>query len=126
MWSLFRRRPVLIQSVAIRAGDDVVVRHADRLDSDDALALLKALREQFPKLTIHLLTGFVGLEVKRGDGGSQAGSCDAGGDPPLPVSHPTKVNPLFEAAKASEKGDIVAITYASGLHLVAVSIPPKE
>lgn len=123
--SLFRR-PLVITPVAIRAGDDLVISLRDRLDSDDAFALLDALKQQFPATTIHLLTGFGDVQVQRHDGGSNGTGGDDRRDPPLPVGGPAPGKPASRMAAAREKGDVVVITYATQFRLIAVYIPPKQ
>lgn len=123
--SLFRR-PLVIAPVAVRAGDDLVVSLRDRLDSDDAFALLDALKQQFPATTIHLLTGFGDVQVQRHDGGSNGTGGDDRRDPPLPVGGPAPGKPASRMAAAREKGDVVVITCATQFRLIAVYIPPKQ
>lgn len=123
-FSLFRR-PLVIAPVAVRAGDDLVVSLRDRLDSDDAFALLDALKEQFPTTRIHLLTGFGDVQVQRNDRGSDGSSGDDSGDPPFPVGSPALGEPASRLSKAGEQGDVVVITHATQFRLIAVYIPPK-
>lgn len=120
------RRDIHITACAVQAGDDIVVSLPDRLDSDDAIALLNALKEQFCGVRIHLLTGFGQVQVQRNDGAHCRERSNDGSNPPLPVLSPAVSNPMLEAAKACPQGDVVVITVATSLRLVAVYIPPKQ
>lgn len=123
--SLFRRR-LVITPIGVRSDDDLVVSLRDRLDSDDAFALLDTLKQQFPATRIHLLTGFGDVQVQRNDGGGHGASGDDRGDPPFPVDCPTLGEPGLRLAKAGEQGDVVVITHATQFRLIAVYIPPKQ
>ena len=122
--SLFRR-PQVIAPVSVRAGDDLVVSLRDRLDSDDAFALLDALKQQFPATRIHLLSGFGDVQVQRNDRGGDSASGNDCRHPPFPVDGPASGKPASHLAAASEQGDVVVITYATQFRLIAVYIPPK-
>ena len=65
---------MVIHAVAIGAGDDLVIAVPDRLDSDDALALLNAAKQQFQGVRIHLLCGFGSVQIERNDGGGNCAS----------------------------------------------------
>lgn len=123
--SLFQPR-LVIASVAVRAGDDIVVSLRDRLDSDDAFALLDALKQQFAATRIHLLTGFGDVQVQRNDRGGDGASGDDRGDPPFPAACPTLGEPGSRLAKAGEQGEVAVITYATQFRLIAVYIQPKQ
>lgn len=122
--SLFRR-PLVITPVAVRAGDDLVISLRDRLDSDDAFALLDTLKQQFPATRIHLLTGFGDVQVQRNDRGGDSASGNGRRDPPFPVGGPALGKPASRLSAAGEQGDIVVITLATQFRLIAVYIPPK-
>ena len=123
--SLFRRQ-LVIAPFAVRDGDDLVVSLRDRLDSDDAFALLDTLKQQFPATCIHLLTGFGDIQVKRSDGGGNGTGGDDRRDPPFPVGSPALGEPASRLAAAREQGDVVVITCATQFRLIAVYIPPKQ
>ncbi|WP_267690932.1 hypothetical protein [Massilia antarctica] len=119
-------RTTVIEPVTVSAGEDVVVSLPERLDSDDALALLDTLKQQFPATRIHLLTGFGDVQIQGNDRCSDCGCGDDRCDPPLPVSRPAIGKPASRLAEASEQGDVVVITYATSSHLIAVYVPPKQ
>lgn len=119
-------RDISIQPATVRPGDDIILALPYRLDSDDAFALLHTIKEQFPGVRIHLLTGFGQVQIQRGDSGSQSQDSNDRANPPLPVRSPTSASPFFKAAASSEQADVVVITYATDTRLVAVYIPPKQ
>lgn len=104
------RRPLLLQPVTARAGDDVILTLPNRLDSDDALALLDAVAQHLPKVRVHLLCGFGEVQVQGKDGAA------AGQTAPVRL-------PALGVARAGDSGHALTITCATGNHLVAVAEP---
>ena len=124
--SLFQRRPIVVTPLAVRTGDDVIIRLAERLDSDDALALLDTLKQQFPLARLHLLCGFGGVDVQRNNCGGNSGGGDERRNPPLPVGTPAGGEPASRLAAVRPEGNVMVITEASRFGLIAVYIPPKQ
>lgn len=110
--------------IGVRDGDDLVLYVKDRLDSDQAFALLDALSAQFPQVRIHLLTGFA--YVQRPDSSGSGDSGKDGANPPLPVLGPSASKPNARLPDPRTDRGITVLTYVTSFCLIAVYVPPKQ
>lgn len=115
------RRPVQIQPIPVRPGDDVIVSLPSA--QEDALGLLGALQKQFPRTRIHLLIGFpAAVEVHRKQGGRDGESAGQEGQPQRTVQQQA----LASGCQPGPEGNVVLCTWAAKGRVVVVSVPPEE
>ena len=126
MWSFFKPRPIVIQPVAVRAGDDLVLSLPQWDASEDLVALLCAAQKQFPGVRIHLLAGFgqaqVAMNQPKGQHGNECAD-DQRDEPQLPT--PLPFSQRFAGLDDPAFQGKVFVSYCSVGRVALVSVPPK-